>query len=60
MHPLFLGTIGMPELLVIGFILVLLFGAKKLPELMKGMGQGIRELKDGLSSKESVDSSDES
>ncbi len=34
-----------PELLIVLFIIVLLFGAKKLPELAKGLGKGIREFK---------------
>ncbi|NIA28616.1 MAG: twin-arginine translocase TatA/TatE family subunit [Calditrichaeota bacterium] len=34
-----------PELIIILFVIVLLFGAKKLPELAKGMGKGIREFK---------------
>ncbi len=38
-----LGMPGGPELLVIVFIVLLLFGGKKLPELMKGLGKGIRE-----------------
>ncbi len=37
--------LGTPELLVIGFVLVLLFGARKIPELMKGLGSGIKEFK---------------
>lgn len=45
------GTVGIPELLVVAFILVLLFGAKKVPELMKGVGQGIYQLKKGLTHK---------
>ena len=36
---------GGPELLMVVFALVLLFGAKKIPELMKGLGQGIKEFK---------------
>jgi len=36
-----------PDLLIIAFILVLLFGAKKLPELARGMGQAIREFSNG-------------
>lgn len=35
--------LGMPEILVIVFALLLLFGGKKIPELMKGLGSGIRE-----------------
>ena len=34
---------GGPELILIAFVVLLLFGGKKLPELMKGMGKGIRE-----------------
>jgi sec-independent protein translocase protein TatA len=37
---------GMPELLIIVLIIVLLFGAKKIPELMRGLGSGIKEFKD--------------
>jgi len=36
---------GGPELLIIFFVVVLLFGGKKLPELAKGLGKGIREFK---------------
>lgn len=36
---------GTPELLIIGVIILLLFGAKKIPDLMKGLGSGIREFK---------------
>jgi sec-independent protein translocase protein TatA len=42
---LFMG-LGGQELLFIGLIVLLLFGAKKIPELMKGLGKGIREFKD--------------
>ena len=41
-------TIGWPEMLVIGLVFVLLFGTKKLPELGKGLGDGIRNLKASL------------
>ena len=36
---------GLPEILIIFFIVILLFGAKKLPELAKGLGKGLREFK---------------
>lgn len=38
-------SLGMPEILVIFFIILLLFGAKKLPELAKGLGKGLKEFK---------------
>lgn len=41
-----LGSIGMPELLIILLIILLVFGAKRLPELARGLGKGIREFKD--------------
>jgi sec-independent protein translocase protein TatA len=42
------GQIGMMELVVILVIVLLLFGGKKIPELMKGLGQGIGEFKKGV------------
>ena len=43
--PLFIGA---TELLLIGGIALLLFGGKKLPEMMRGLGQGVREFKKGV------------
>jgi sec-independent protein translocase protein TatA len=43
---IFLGMIGPPQILLIVVLVILLFGAKKIPELMKGMGKGIKEFKD--------------
>jgi sec-independent protein translocase protein TatA len=43
MNYTFLAFLGGQELIVIAFIVLLLFGGKKLPELMKGLGKGIRE-----------------
>lgn len=45
---LFLGSLGMQEILIIGLVLLVLFGAKKIPEFMKGLGKGVREFKDGI------------
>ena len=42
---IFLGVIGLPQALLVIGILVLLFGGKKIPELMKGIGSGIKEFK---------------
>lgn len=44
--PLFIGT---GELLLLGGVALLLFGGKKLPELMKGLGQGVQSFKQGMS-----------
>ena len=43
-----LGMIGTTELLLIGGLALLLFGGKKLPEMMRGLGQGVREFKKGV------------
>ncbi|MBP3565791.1 MAG: twin-arginine translocase TatA/TatE family subunit [Alistipes sp.] len=48
MNLLFVGGIGTNEMLLIVFALLLLFGGKKLPELMRGAGRGIREFKDAV------------
>jgi sec-independent protein translocase protein TatA len=47
-----MGPIGFQELLVILAILVLIFGATKLPQLGKGLGEGIRNFKKGLKSED--------
>jgi sec-independent protein translocase protein TatA len=39
---------GLPEILVILVVVLLLFGGKKIPELMKGVGKGIKEFKNGI------------
>ncbi|HEY9487638.1 MAG TPA: twin-arginine translocase TatA/TatE family subunit [Chryseosolibacter sp.] len=44
---LFMG-LGMQELLLIGLVILIFFGAKKIPEFMKGLGRGVREFKDGI------------
>lgn len=47
LHSLFLiGSFGTTEMLLIAFVIILLFGAKRIPELFRGMGQGVREFKD--------------
>ena len=39
------GNIGLPEILIILLVIILIFGAKKIPELAKGLGQGLKEFK---------------
>ena len=41
-------NLGTPEILLIVLVVLLLFGGKKIPELMKGMGKGVKSFKDGL------------
>lgn len=45
---LFLGNLGTGEIIIIAVLVLLLFGGKKIPELMKGLGKGIRNFKDGV------------
>ncbi|OGX35510.1 MAG: preprotein translocase subunit TatA [Omnitrophica WOR_2 bacterium RIFCSPHIGHO2_02_FULL_52_10] len=40
-----MGRIGMPEIIIIGLVIILLFGAKKLPEIAAAIGKAIREFK---------------
>lgn len=44
----FLGSLGWGEILLIVFAILLLFGGKKIPELMKGLGKGVRSFKQGM------------
>jgi len=45
---LFLEGVGVQEILVIGVFILVFFGAKKIPDFMKGMGKGVREFKSGM------------
>ena len=47
MVPMIMG-VGTPEFLFIVLIVLLLFGGKKIPELMKGLGKGVKSFKDGM------------
>ncbi len=46
---LFLGGVGFQEIMVIGLFILVFFGAKKIPEFMKGLGKGVKEFKEGVS-----------
>ena len=41
-----MGNFGASEIILIAFVVLLLFGGKKIPELMRGLGKGVREFKD--------------
>ena len=56
---LLIGGIGTQEIVLIVLVLLLLFGGKKLPELMRGAGRGIREFKDAVNSATSDDTKPE-
>lgn len=45
---LFIGNLGGGELILIALVILLLFGGKKIPELMKGLGKGVKSFKDGM------------
>ena len=46
---LLFGNIGAPEIIIIALVVLLLFGGKKIPELMRGLGKGVKSFKDGMS-----------
>ena len=45
---LFLGNLGSTEIIIIAFVVLLLFGGKKIPELMRGLGKGVSQFKKGM------------
>ncbi|MCQ2094476.1 MAG: twin-arginine translocase TatA/TatE family subunit [Bacteroidaceae bacterium] len=55
---LFLGGIGFQEILILALVVLLLFGGKKIPELMKGLGKGVRSFKDGMNGKDDEQKAD--
>jgi sec-independent protein translocase protein TatA len=50
-----LGSIGVPELLIILLIVIIIFGARRLPELGKSLGEGIRNFRKSMSGEEKND-----
>ena len=48
LYPLLFGGIGTTEIILIVFVILLLFGAKRIPELMKSMGKGVKSFKEGM------------
>ena len=52
MERLFIFGLGGQEILIIALIVLLLFGGRKIPELMKGLGKGVKSFKDGMNGME--------
>lgn len=50
--------LGLPEILLIALVILLLFGGKKIPEMMKGLGMGVKSFKDGMNGVESKEGAD--
>lgn len=48
LHLPLLGIIGMQEILLIAIVVLIFFGGKKIPELMRGLGQGVKSFKEGM------------
>lgn len=44
----FIGGLGLQEILLITLVVLLFFGGKKIPEMMKGLGKGVKAFKDGM------------
>ena len=58
MHTIsFIGGIGFQEVLLIAIVVLLFFGGKKIPELMNGLGRGVKSFKEGMNGIEEKDSS---
>ena len=49
----FIGGLGFQEILLIALVVLLFFGGKKIPEMMKGLGKGVRSFKEGMKEVES-------
>lgn len=52
---LLIGGIGLQEILLVALIVLLFFGGKKIPELMKGLGKGVKSFKDGMKEEQTND-----
>ena len=52
----FMGGVGMSEILVIGGVFLLLFGANKLPDLGRNIAKGIKEFREGVKDQDKIDS----
>ena len=59
MNTVFLVIMGPNQMILILVVVLLLFGGRKIPELMRGLGRGVKEFKDGVADEESKDDSKE-
>ena len=55
LNSILLGVVGPTQILIIVLVILLLFGGKKIPELMRGLGKGVKEFKDGIEGKDEQD-----
>lgn len=51
--------IGTQEIIIIALVILLIFGGRKIPELMHGLGKGVKSFKDGMNGKEDEEARDE-
>ena len=58
-NSILLGVIGPWQIAIIAIVFILLFGGKKIPELMKGLGKGIKEFKDSMAGDEETKANDD-
>ena len=58
MNTILLGIIGPPQIIIIQIVVLLLFGGKKIPELMRGLGKGVKEFKEATKNEEESDKKD--
>lgn len=49
------GKLGLTEIIIVAVLVLLLFGGKKIPELMRGMGRGVKEFKDAVNGEQKED-----
>ena len=52
---LFLSGVGFQEIILIGLFVLVFFGARKIPEFMKGLGKGVKEFKEGVKESENIE-----
>lgn len=58
-HTLLLLNFGAPEVILIALCILLIFGGKKIPELMRGLGKGVKNFKDGMKDMDETINKDE-